>query len=337
MTGAICPCHFFINLFVEISANSRMLTRNPRFAIMTAYLLSEGKRMEKKLKYKGPMDGSYSAISWCWHEKKFKDAFQQLTTSTNCCGHDTLLILGLSYLHGWGTAKNPQKAKECFATLQPGQRTYFGLNGSYELMACTVLEVRDDRVLLQICNAEYLPDDCRKKARRDDSAWDRCAQRKWLNKEFLKERFAKFERDLILETEVVTPPNPLYDKTDAPKNTNDRVYLLSVQEYLAYHGLDLRKGEKVSWHFIKETKRSGDSCYLANYAEFQSALYFGRPVEKHTLDVRVGEYLRTPGWLMAKRCFVVGDYLFYTGLNRESVPFTDIKLYYRPVFWISLK
>lgn len=293
-----------------------------------------------KIDYDQPVYYAYGSISNRWHENKFKEAFKQLSACLTFKGHDTALILGLCYLHGLGTVKDPQKAAALFSSLQPGKITHFGVRGDDNgLMGCRVLEVRHDRVLLQTEDIFPLPNAYRKKPifGKKETVWDRCAQRKWLNKEFIKEHFTKHEQQFLMETEVVTPPNPFYADAESIKNTADRVFLLSIQEYLNYYGLDTRKARRVQWTFYSETKRIGERIPIRSCTEEQPAFFFGTADQEPNLDGQRGEYLRTPGSTLARRCFVVGDHLFYKGFYGERLYPSEIEMFYRPAFWVRLK
>ena len=72
--------------------------------------------------------------------------------------------------------------------------------------------------------------DCRKYNDSETAVtWETCSLRTWLNGTFLKTAFGTEEQERILTTTVTADKNPKYD-TDPGKDTQDRVFLLSLAE-----------------------------------------------------------------------------------------------------------
>lgn len=67
--------------------------------------------------------------------------------------------------------------------------------------------------------------------------WETCTLRKWLNRTFLNEAFSKSEQSLIQTTEVSADKNP-YWKTNPGEATNDKMFLLSINEVNKYFTSD---------------------------------------------------------------------------------------------------
>ena len=63
--------------------------------------------------------------------------------------------------------------------------------------------------------------------------WDTCSLRKWLNDEFLSISFNDQEQKYIISRTVTAHNNPKYS-TDPGKTTEDRVFLLSIEEVMKY-------------------------------------------------------------------------------------------------------
>ena len=68
-----------------------------------------------------------------------------------------------------------------------------------------------------------------------DIRWDTCTLRGWLNGTFYNTAFTAAEKNAITVTHVETEDNPKY-WTDGGKATDDRIFLLSIEEVMAYFG-----------------------------------------------------------------------------------------------------
>ena len=66
-------------------------------------------------------------------------------------------------------------------------------------------------------------------AKREPVTWDACTLRKWLNEDFLNAAFTEEERAQLAVANVPAGDNPEYP-TDSGKDTQDRAYLLSIDE-----------------------------------------------------------------------------------------------------------
>ena len=62
-----------------------------------------------------------------------------------------------------------------------------------------------------------------------DVTWETCIMRSWLNSDFYNAAFSDAEKSAIKTTTVVNEDHPSYG-TEGGNNTNDKVYLLSIQE-----------------------------------------------------------------------------------------------------------
>lgn len=67
--------------------------------------------------------------------------------------------------------------------------------------------------------------------------WESCSLRKWLNDEFLNEAFLPIEQSKILLTEVSNPDNLLFG-SDGGNDTEDRLFLLGVDDLRKYYKFD---------------------------------------------------------------------------------------------------
>ena len=98
-----------------------------------------------------------------------------------------------------------------------------------------VLDVEDDKALLI---SRYGID--RQKYNVEDKpiTWKECSLREWLNNDFLMNAFNKDEQDAIVVSHVAAERNPEYPKVDPGKDTDDKVFLLSLQEAAMYFPSD---------------------------------------------------------------------------------------------------
>ena len=71
----------------------------------------------------------------------------------------------------------------------------------------------------------------------EDVPWEKCTLRKWLNGTFLNEAFNGDERSQISMSKVTADKNPWFD-TDPGKDTEDKVFLLSISEAEKYFSTD---------------------------------------------------------------------------------------------------
>ena len=114
-----------------------------------------------------------------------------------------------------------------------------------------VLEKTDERMLLVSkyaldCQAYNKPASSKRKPEDwdiDDAracTWETSSIRKWLNEIFLMDAFSSTERNKIIENLVVADKNPEY-KTNPGNNTEDKIFLLSIQEFNRYFNSDDEK------------------------------------------------------------------------------------------------
>ena len=129
---------------------------------------------------------------------------------------------------------------EAFAALSAGDNLLFGRydqdndpdNGA-EGIEWIVLEARDGAATLM---SRYALDARAFNGLGMYLSWDRCSLRQWLNGAFLSDSFTDEERAAILETHVTADANPEYPDGEAGADTDDRVYLLSIDEAAEYFG-----------------------------------------------------------------------------------------------------
>ena len=105
---------------------------------------------------------------------------------------------------------------------------YQANNKNKEPIKWRVLSVNGDEAFLLADSGL----DCQKYNRTySPVTWETCTLRSWLNNEFINNAFADDEKVAIKNTSVINDDNPEYG-TSAGNNTTDRVFILSLSEYL---------------------------------------------------------------------------------------------------------
>ena len=73
-----------------------------------------------------------------------------------------------------------------------------------------------------------------------DITWEDCTLREWLNNEFINEAFSSSEKSQIPTVKVEAEDNPEYG-TEAGNDTEDKVFLLSIDEAEKYFDSDAER------------------------------------------------------------------------------------------------
>ena len=98
-----------------------------------------------------------------------------------------------------------------------------------EPLAWYVIDIQGDRVMLMLAR-DQVGRQPYNKEQEGNVTWETCTLRKWLNGEFYENAFGENEKKLIVESDVKAHRYP-ENQTDPGKDTRDRVFLLSVQEF----------------------------------------------------------------------------------------------------------
>jgi hypothetical protein len=106
-----------------------------------------------------------------------------------------------------------------------------------------VLEVLRDRAL--IITEDVIEVNIAYHHTRTDVTWEACILRRYLNGDFLQ-KFSESEERQILEIKNQNPNNPDHG-TRGGNETNDKVFLLSIQEIWRYFFSDAERCEGVTW------------------------------------------------------------------------------------------
>lgn len=189
------------------------------------------------------------------------------------------------------------------------------LNNGKEPIEWMVLDVQEDRGRVLLVSRQILEDMAFDES--DDHLWNESSLRTWLNDSFFKEAFTESEQTSVQLSQLETPGESVHD-TELVPTTEDRVFLLSIQEVEQYFGL--------AWgstaHFYDNDIKAQPTAY---------ALSKGM----ETKNQRACWYLRSSGWM--------GDRLF-SGVSEDGgiTSVTDVGPVkgkvrgVRPAVWVDL-
>ena len=126
--------------------------------------------------------------------------------------------------------------QEKFANCKVGDRVTYGTYGGGEV-SWIVLDIKGDQVLVI---SEYVLDCVPYNEKKTNVTWETCTLRSWLNNDFLNTAFTEDEQSIIALSTVKAELNPEHD-THPGNNTQDRIFVLSVNEAESYFGSNLGK------------------------------------------------------------------------------------------------
>ena len=140
-----------------------------------------------------------------------------------------------------GLSKKPHKGMDFLLIpdeVQKGNTILFGSythdqNGKIPI-EWIVLDIQEGKLLL---TSKYALDCQQYNTEYEDVTWETCSLRKWLNEEFVNNAFSIDEQKLIQGTIVTADRNPSYN-TDMGEDTNDKVFLFSINEVNKYFASD---------------------------------------------------------------------------------------------------
>ncbi|MBR1931479.1 MAG: Ig-like domain-containing protein, partial [Lachnospiraceae bacterium] len=136
--------------------------------------------------------------------------------------------------------------------------------------------------------------------------WETCTLRSWLGKQFYNAAFSAAEQSAIVTQSVVNNDNPYYN-TEGGNNTNDKVYLLSIEEVT-----------KPAYGFCEDYSIASAS------RRFQTSDYSNaRGAYRSTISDYMGNcwwWLRSPGGDSYRAAYVCADgYVASDGRNGNDV------------------
>ena len=79
----------------------------------------------------------------------------------------------------------------------------------------------------------------------EDTTWETCTLRRWLNEYFLDNMFTDEEKKFIIKTKITTEPNESYQTTGG-NDTEDKIFCLSKEECLKYFNASNDGNKKLS-------------------------------------------------------------------------------------------
>ncbi len=134
----------------------------------------------------------------------------------------------------------------------------------------------------------------------EDTTWEKCTLRGWLNNEFFNKAFSTEEKQYILQSDVSADKNPKYS-TNPGNATKDKVFLLSIVEANKYFKSDDARKCAPTDYAIQQGAHTSDSskvegrkaCWwwlrspgsLSNYA---ANVNLGGSIYAHGYDVDIG-------------------------------------------------
>jgi hypothetical protein len=164
-----------------------------------------------------------------------------------------------------------------------------------------VLEVLRDKAL--IITEDVIETSIAYHGSRTNVTWESCDLRRYLNGNFLQ-KFSEAEERQILQTRIQNPNNPEHG-TNGGSDSNDKVFLLSIQEARRYFASDAERCEGVSRYTHTDGK---------NYARWW--------------------WLRSPGDSSCNAAIVINDgYVYVFG---RDVDYVDTYGGLRPALWLNL-
>ncbi len=142
--------------------------------------------------------------------------------------------------------------------------------------------------------------------------WETCSLRTWLNGTFVNGAFSSDEQKMILTTTVTADRNPSYNISPG-SNTNDRVFLLSIQE--------------VNKYFTTNDERK---CVPTAYAKAQGAIASNS--EKVDGKYTCYWWLRSPG----SYSNFAEDVLDTGSVSSSGINVNTLRDCARPALWLGL-
>ncbi len=136
--------------------------------------------------------------------------------------------------------------------------------------------------------------------------WATSTLRKWLNQTFIADAFSASEQKKIITTDVVNANNSEYN-TNGGKNTQDKVFLLSMEEAKKY--------------FATDADRIG-----------QTSEYAGSLVTEQTAKAAKMWWLRSPG-----EDGIFAAYIDAKGMIQEKGMYYGTLAGVRPAMWVNLE
>ncbi len=164
-----------------------------------------------------------------------------------------------------------------------------------------------------------------------DVTWEECSLRHWLNDEFYSTAFNDSEKNCIKMTTVINGDNP-FNGTEGGNDTEDRVFLLSIEEANRYFDSDESRMAKATEH----AKTNGVVVSVGTSAwwlrspgcgkNVAAAVYSGGNMEKRGSDVAIKTLGVRPAMWVSKECLSdAGNRSAQPSADAPSDVFSDVK------------
>ena len=205
------------------------------------------------------------------------------------------------------------------------------LENGKEPIEWIVLDVQDGRSLLI---SKYALDGQRYNTKGAGVTWETCSLRTWLNESFINEAFSSAEQARIPIATATADKNSKYE-TNPGKDTQDRVFLLSIPEVYEYFDSNEARQCKPtafavaqgsnSWWWL----RSPGSEYCAAFVSIAGSVnYVGRRVDDNVFAVRPAIWID----LSKIELTTIGNTLTFGSYEQDN----DLENGKEPIEWIVL-
>ena len=175
-------------------------------------------------------------------------------------------------------------------------------NNGNEQIEWIIIDKNDDKLFLV---SKYALDSKPYYTHEKATTWETSSIRYWLNNFFISNAFTTEEQNLIQTTTVHADKNPKYD-TPSGNDTEDKIFLLSINEANKYFSSDLERETKAT-AYIKNIKANIDKdgytwwwlrspgsqdYFAAGVASDGSIHYSGRKVDNNHNTIRPALWIR---------------------------------------------
>ena len=183
-------------------------------------------------------------------------------------------------------------------------------NGKEEI-EWVVLAKEEDRILVI---SRYALDCQPYHTQSEDVTWETCSLRNWLNDSFYTSAFDAQEQQIILTSDVEAEENTEYG-TDAGEDTEDKIFLLSIQEAEDLLSANMRRCEATEYNTALGCKQ--------NIINSQKYCFW---------------WLRSPGMSLSNAAYVnyKGEIRAIGGTVSANLEGDYEKVSVRPVMWIGI-
>jgi hypothetical protein len=245
--------------------------------------------------------------------------------------------MGLWACSGGGGDAASERQSSGIGDVAVGETITFGSYGGQEL-GWRVLEVQDGRAL--VITEDIIDVRVYNEERNENTTWERCTLRQWLNDDFYNSAFSEAERFAVELTHLQNLDNSEYG-TPGGNETNDYIFLLSIDEAERYFSSD---NDRIATLNISEALiedvigRIGESRALA----LADSIRIIRNVD----GLSNWWWLRSPGWDNdSAACVRLDGYINNFGViasvcSTASGPTVsydgEVYLGIRPALWLNL-